>query len=687
MKIKYLILLFFASALTFGPGCKLISKKETEDTTATDVSKVDELPESKEIRKWEFEITPLEEQVKEKEVKPPKSEFAYPRKKAEIGLFAIAKPEGEKIDTTFNFQNADIREVLNVILGDILEKNYTIDKRVTGMITLRTKGRYYKEELFNIVQTMLNINGFALVKEKNIIQVLPIQEARNESKIINIEKGVSTDLKDIVTQIVPLKHIAPQTIIPTLRGLLTKAGFVIAPNDTQAIIISEKISNIDNLMKVIETYDMPFFAGKTMKFYELKHANAKTLATDLGMVAETLGAKIKGPKLDISFVPFQEINKLLVISNTPEIFSSVEAWISNIDVRLEGKSLRLYVYKMQHEKAESTVAVLKELFSEKISPVAKSPEAAKETMKIIADKNTNSIIIKALPMDYLYIKALVETLDATPQQVLIEAIIAEVKLSEALAHGVEYFFSHLTMDGRSKKGALVSLGLTGASVTSTTPTGQIGDAILSGGTKIFSLRDKVDTIFNLIASETDIDLLSTPHILVRDGQTATIQVGQSEPIRSGSTTTSGGNISDQIQYRDTGTILTVTPHIGENNMVTLDITQEVSDAVPSSASNIDSPTFPIRKTKTSLIVKSDHTIYLGGIINVEDKTSIKKIPLLGDIPYIGKFFRSRENTKVKTELMVLITPHVINTTSEADKITKEFREKLKHIAKMKHIAR
>ncbi|MEE9190956.1 MAG: type II secretion system secretin GspD, partial [Candidatus Neomarinimicrobiota bacterium] len=514
--------------------------------------------------------------------------------------------------------------------------------------------------------------------DKNVFQVLPIQEARSESRVVNIGDTTKTQGRDVITQIVPLKHVAPQTIIPTLRGLLSKAGFVIAPNDTHAIIISEKVTNMDRLLKIIRTFDVPFFAGKALKFYEVKHVDATSLSKDLDLVAQTLGARTKGPKLEIAFIPFKETNKILVASNTPEIFSSVDAWIANIDVHPEEKRLRLYIYKMQHEQAETTVPILTELFKEKITPPVKPGEAVEEPMKIIADKNTNSIIIKALPFDYRSIKAIIETLDATPQQVLIEAIIAEVTLSDALAHGVEYFFRH---KGRDDEGASISL-LPAPGGTSLTT----GIEPLTGiGTRVFSLNRDIDAIISLVAAETELEVLSSPHLLVRDEQTASIQVGASEPILTSSSQTvaTSNTILEQVQYRDTGTILTITPRIGQNGMVTLDIRQEISDAIETTSSQIDSPTFTQRITETSLVIKSGHAIYLGGIIDIKNEIIIKKVPLLGDIPVLGNIFKSTNKTKEKTELMVLITPYIINTTAEADMLTKEFKQKLKQIAKMK----
>jgi type II secretion system protein D len=369
----------------------------------------------------------------------------------------------------------------------------------------------------------------------------------------------------------------------------------------------------------------------------------------------------------------------LVSTAIPELLESVDSWIANIDIHLGENKPKMYIYKMQHEQAETTVPILTELFKEKITPPDKGIKTGTEPMKIIADKNTNSVIVKALPVDYQAIKAIIETLDATPQQVLIEAIIAEVTLSDAMAHGIEYFFRN---KGRDSEGASISLTPSGIN---TGPSPLIADGI-GFGTRVFSFNRDLDVIISLVAAESELEVLSSPHLLVRDEQTASIQVGSSQPILTSQqqTTQVTGTLVNQVQYRDIGTILTVTPRIGENGMITLDIKQEVSSiAPPEDSSIVESPAFTQRVTETSLVIKSGHAIYLGGIIDIKNEVIIKKVPLLGDIPFLGNIFKSTSKTKSKTELMVLITPHVINTTAEADVLTKEFKEKLKQIAMMK----
>ncbi len=673
---KNTLLILLSLMLTIEAGCKIFPGKDKESKKIAAVKDEEDKTEEDKTEesvssKWQCEMSPQTEIVEGEEEKHVPSEIRYPQKMVETETLYAKLPEGKKIDITFNFQNADIKEVLKVILGDIMGLNYTIDKRVAGVITLRTEGSFYNNELMNIIQATLNINGFAIVNDGNIYQVLPIQEARSEARIVHLDSSVKPGGREVITQLVPLKHVSPQVIIPTLRGLLTKAGFVIAPNDSHAIVISDNVTNMGRLIKVIETFDVPFFAGKAMRFYEIKYANPATLVKDLEQVAQSLGASTKGPKMDISFIPFQDTNQIMVATTIPEFLDSVDVWISNIDVHIGVNKPKMYIYKMQHEQAETTVPILTEIFKEKITPPVGGLKAGTEPMKIIADKNTNSIIIKALPADYLSIKAIISTLDATPQQVLIEAVIAEVTLSDTMQYGVEYFFRK---NGRLSDVTRISLLPTGITPGTTPLTGS--------GTKLFSLNRDLDTIISLVAGETELELLSSPHLLVRDEQTASIQVGASEPIRTGSTTGSGGVTTAQIEYRDTGTILTVTPRIGENDMITLEIRQEVSDSVPTTDSDIDSPTFTTRITETSVVIKSHHVIYLGGIINIKEELVIKKVPLLGDIPILGNIFKSQDYKEEKTELMVLITPHIVNTASEADTLTREFKGKLKQIAQM-----
>ncbi len=628
------------------------------------------------VKEWRIETgANRASDAKSKQQKNPKEEplpdvFIFPRNIEDVETTLLSvEHEGDLIDFTFNFKDADIREVIHQLLGKMLNLNFIIDKKVAGTITLNTSGKIYKKELFTIVQTMLDINGFTIVKDGSIYKILAVQDARQIPGNVYSGDKVMKPGKDIITQIIPLKYIAPQQIIPTLRTFLTKGGTSVSPNDTHVILIVDDASNMERLLTIIKTFDVPFFAGKAIKFFDIKNLNVKNLAKHLESIAGTLGATTKGKKANLAFLPFVEANKLLVTTSTPELFNTVELWVRNLDIRpTEGERVRMYVYKMQHILAEQMVPILNEIFKEETEAIRKAPPSvSKKELKVLADASTNAVIIKATESDYFRIRDILDEMDVAPQQVLIEVVIAEVKLNENLQYGVQYFIRDRFPDGTGDAG--VTSGdrqrETGVRLNPVAPE--------SASFSFLTESSGFSFLFSTIAGESTFEFLSTPHILVRDGQTATIQVGEDTPIVGGSTVV-GETVTENVQYRAVGIILTVTPYIGENGMLTIDITQEDSNVAGAGVRG--NPVFTTRRSETSFVVKDNHTILISGIIESRNNMDITKIPLLGDIPLLGNLFRSREITESKTELLVLLTPHIINNSPEADRLTKSFEEKL-----------
>ena len=635
-------------------------KKPITLSTATD---------EEEIKPWEYEISGKtgEKKVKEKD-SAVQNEFSYPIE-YEKPKPSFSKPEytGDKIDISFNFDNAEIKDILHVLFGEILNVNYILDNRVVGKINLHASGQVYKEELLSILNTLLNVYNFALLKEGDIYRVLPKPEARQESNTIIFGDKIPPWSKEIVTQIVPLKYESAKNLQTTLRPLMTNIGNIVTHGDSQFIILIDNASTMEKLLTLIAVLDIPFFSGKSVKFYEFKYADARNVAKDLATFAQSLGGK-PGAESGFNFVPFTDTNKMLVITRIPELLPKVDLWIKNIDVppTTAEEELKIYVYKMQHQKAETLVPVLTQIYTEKMAAIPKVPgKEQAEAMKIVADPKTNALVIKALPADYRNIKSIIEAIDATPQQVFIEVLIVEVDLDNTLNYGAEWNWNM----GNIKLGGLP----VGKDTTTGLPTG-------FGSPYIFSNKGNLEILMNILATTKNAKILSAPHILVRDEQPANIQVGNQVPIRSSSGQQTGTTVTfEQVQYRDTGIILTVTPHIAENDFVTLDIKQEVSNAEETTTAKIDSPTFSTRKAETSLVIKSGHSISLGGIIQQKDEKSISKIPILGDIPYLGNLFKSTGIKNARTELIMLITPYIANNAEEADTLTNTFQKKLKEI--------
>ncbi len=659
-------LLFSVSFFLFLCGCETTPVKHPGITPFRKPITLSTSTEEDETKPWESEISRKIGEKKEKG-SVVQDEFTYPIE-YEKPRHSFSKPEyaGEKIDIAFNFDNAEIKDILHVLLGEILNVNYILDNRVVGKINLHATGQVYKEELLTMLNTLLNVYNFAILKEGDIYRVLPKPEARQESTTVIVGDKIPPWGKDIVTQIVPLKYESARNLQTTLRPLMTNIGNIVTHGDAQFIILIDNASNMEKLLTLITTLDIPFFAGKSVKFYELKYADARNVAKDLAAFAQSLGGKI-GAEGGFNFIPFTDTNKMLVVTRIPELLPKIDLWLKNIDVppTAPDEELKIYVYKMQHQKAETLAPVLTQLYTEKMAAIPKvQGKEQSEAMKIVADPKTNALIVKALPMDYRNIKSIIEAIDATPQQVFIEVLIVEVSLADTLDYGAEWQWNM----GNLKLGGL--------------PLGkdETGNITGFGSPYIFSNKGNIDILMNILATNSNAKILSAPHILVRDEQPASIQVGSQVPIRSSSGQQTGTTVTfEQVQYRDTGIILTVTPHIAENDFVTLDIKQEVSNAEETTTAKIDSPTFSTRKAETSLVIKSGHSISLGGIIEHKDEKSVSKIPLLGDIPFLGNLFKSTSVKSKRTELIMLITPYIANNAEEADTLTNTFQKKLKEL--------
>ncbi|MFQ5957239.1 MAG: secretin N-terminal domain-containing protein, partial [Candidatus Brocadiales bacterium] len=494
--------LLLLTALTL-VGCATTDVQEDKSRpTAQDIPKPPTPSNSSnKTENWEWQIT--KEEAVEEEVPRP-AEITIPRelKTPEI---VLPTPVGEKLDVAITFHSADVREVLKVLLGELLDVNYVIDKMVSDEITFRMVGQFYEGEMLNIIQAVLNVYDLAMVQKNGIIEVTSLQEAKMEPGPLILGKKVEKRGVNIVTQVVPLNYVAPQALIPTLRAFMTKAGTALAPNDSHAIVVVDKASNMRRLIAMIGAFDVPFFAGRAVKFYDIKYVNVANLAKDLESLAKNLGGAPIGPAAQIGFVPLTDSNKLLVAVANPKMLPTVDFWVRHMDVK-SPRGTQIYIYKLQHKKADSMASILNDLFAQEglaKAPVAGQPGAPGEVgpasqagpVKVISDADSNSLVIRALPQDYQNIRRIIEVMDATPKQVLIEVLIAEVTLTDALAYGVEYFFRNR---GLTEEGFATSLLPSGVSsiARGSAPATSPSSVALSGGTRGFILHRDVDIIIN-----------------------------------------------------------------------------------------------------------------------------------------------------------------------------------------------
>jgi general secretion pathway protein D len=316
------------------------------------------------------------------------------------------------------------------------------------------------------------------------------------------------------------------------------------------------------------------------------------------------------------------------------------------------------------ERARPTRSALPRANSTLLSPTAATFGQQRPEIRIIADDSTNSLVIRALPRDYRKIREAIDRLDILPLQVLIEATVAEVTLSDELRYGVEWFFRSGDFQ------ATFSQRLLGG-VTSTFP----------GFSALFANAD-ARMVLNALEEVTDVNVISSPQLLVLDNQTARLQVGDQVPIvvqQAAPITGDLDTIVNSIELRDTGVILTVTPRVNAGGLVILEIQQEVSNVVRAETvtqSELATPTISQRLVSSTVAVQSGQTIALGGLITDNRNRSRSGVPILSSIPIIGVLFSTRNNTNARTELLVLLTPRVIDSAARAQAVTDELRRRL-----------
>ena len=528
-------------------------------------------------------------------------------------------------------------------------------------------------------------------------------------------------------KVVPLKFVSASEVARVLEPMVPKGAIVQADDSRSIIAIRGTPAELDNITSSIAIFDIDVMRGMSFGVVPVKTLQPEKLADELKAIfASAKEGPLKGR---ISFIPNARLSAILVVTSQPNYLPRAEAWIKRLDARATGTDPRLHVYAVQNRPAKELAKILQRMFADEIksgsddasnvTPRAKAVmlssadtgqgnsqsgsgsqnvlasafrsngqkadgtntrsgdndtqddtssydttmggPSKEPRMRIVADDMKNSLVIMASERDYDRVLRLLQTIDVAANQVMIEAAIAEVTLNDELQYGVEWALQRGA--GNTQFTNVVNSGLTAA---------------MPGFSYAFKAANIASTL-SALNSITDVNVISTPSLMVLDNKTATLQIGDQVPITTqtaANTATSNVAIVNSISMRDTGVILSVTPRVNENGRVQLDIEQEVSGVVKTTTSNIDSPTIQQRRVKTTVVVNDGEVLALGGMIQDQVSRTSARIPIVGDIPVLGKAFGSNGDTKKKTELVILITPRVSRDRAESREITEEYRRKI-----------
>jgi general secretion pathway protein D len=628
-------------------------------------------------------------------------------------------------DVDLRFDGADIREFVRAVLGDLLGVNYLIDTAVTGTVTLQTTRPIRQEELLPLFEQILAANNAVLVREGTLYQVVPRASAAKQADLVTGRDATA----GVRTQVIPLRFIAASEMQRILQSVVADPSTLRIDTARNLVIVSGTAAEVQSVQDTIGIFDVDWLRGMSLGLYPLDNVDPTTLEAELTRVLSATAGQDDGGPLGgiVRLVPLERLTSLLVVSSTPAGLREVEVWIRRLDQPGESAGKRLYVYPVQNAKATELADILGNIFQSRAStradatpsaagsptsnrmggvapgltpvqigprpigpggvptPVVATPAAPESgdglalvdggSLEIIADDVRNALVILATPEQYRMVESAVRKLDIVPLQVLIEARILEVALRDDLSYGVEWFFHNNNIDGGEgrSRGTL-----------------DLGDAGIAGlapgfAYTIIDTADNVRFALNLLAEESDVNVLSAPSLMVLDNQTATINVGDEIPVparQSISNIDPNSPTVNEITFRQTGITLSVTPRVSNSGLVTMEVQQEVATAAATTTSNIDAPTIQNRQIDSVVAVNSGETIVLGGLMRTQQTESETGVPGLRRIPGLGKLFGATNNEEARTELLVLITPRVIRNRDDVRSITEEFRQKLPRLQQL-----
>ena len=561
-----------------------------------------------------------------------------------------------------NLVNASISDAARFVLGEVLGLNYVVEENVSGKVTVQSSTPLTHSALLEAFQTAIEYNGATLFYANGLVTVSPISRAPPAFVSPNDTRGLG---RRIV--VIPLQYISTREMIRLLEPIVSDDAVLRASETRNVLMVSGSQNELDAILDAVNLFDVDVLEGKSVALIRLRSADPESISVELAQIFESEeGGTLEGV---IDFIPNERLGSILVVTSRSKYLREAQGWISRLDASAGQARRSSAVYSLQNRTAEDLAPILANLLTASglgspttaIVPEGVPTRASDGGVRLVADDTSNAIIAWATEDEHREIASLIRRLDATPPQVLLEATIAEVALNDELDFGVRWFFERGNF-------SLAFSDLATGVVNSSFP----GFSFLFDG-------GSAQVALNALSSVTDVNVVSSPSLLVLDNREAELRVGDQVPVATQSAvdvTDGNAPVVNSIDFRDTGVILKIRPRVGESGRVIMDIEQEVSDVVTTTTSGIDSPTIAQRFLRTSVAVNSGETLALGGLI--QDRSSLlqTKVPLLGDVPVVGELFKSKEDDIDRSELLILITPRVIRDTNEARRVTDEFRQRL-----------
>ncbi|MGB5230966.1 MAG: type II secretion system secretin GspD [Desulfoprunum sp.] len=593
----------------------------------------------------------------------------------------IDQPAGESGHQRFitiDFDNVDIRVFIKYI-SELTGKNFVVDKSVQGNVTIVSPTKISEDEAYRVFESVLDVHGYTTVAAGSIIKILPSAEARSQNIDTQLDGATTAPEDRVVTQLIPLKYSSPEDMKKVLTPLVSKTSVMVAHTQSGILIVTETLSNMQRLLAIIEAIDVEFFK-EDMAVIPLKHATSEAVAKVIGSIYQQSGARKDAASVaaSIKVVPYERINSLVVVASTTDI-ERIKGLVAMLDTEVERGEGNIHVFYLQNASAAELIKVLNVLPEATKSggkdDAAPQMPAISKDVKITADPETNSLVITASKEEYRVIEDVIKKLDIPRRMVYLEALIMEVDTTKNFEVGVKWITGGTFDDGT---GQLVSgftsddfkvLGGIDGEDPSLLPSG-FSFGVLKQGIKIGGITfPNIAAILRAFKNDSAVDIISTPQILTTDNKKAEISVGENIPYLTREEQTQGtdNQVFNSYEYKDVSTKMTITPHINRADTLRLEIQTEVIKVKENTGDY--RPVTLKRTADTTVILNDTDTVVIGGIIGQDASDGETSVPILGDIPLLGRLFKSNSKSSATTNMFIFITPHIIRNPADLSGMT------------------
>lgn len=581
-----------------------------------------------------------------------------------------------------NFDQVDIRTVLKTI-GDITGINFVVDASVSGNVTVMSPTKIRFTDIYSVLESILEVNGFAAVPAGDFVKIIPkANAARNNLQVRIGSNPADIPMGDtVVTQIVPLIYADADEISQIIRPLLAKDAEMSTYPRTNSIVITDTSSNIHHVAKIIAKLDVEGLQDQ-VNVFGLEYASAQVLSGQITKIMQKsistspqVGRNRTAPGINtnMKIMPDARTNSLIVVANVQDT-ETIRQLIEELDVPRPAGTNNVHVVYLKNaqpkEIAESLTGALANL---RITGALEGTQP----VQVTADEGTNALIIAASAQDYEVISQIIEKLDIVREQVLVEMLIMEVSEDSLMEIGIDWATLDKAVDRSGRGFAATNFGPRVDFVS-----GNL-EGLALGMWRGAGDNMRIGSILHALKKVSGVNILSTPHILTSNHQKATIIIGENRPFVMESRVTETTDfltptVIKTYEYKDVGISLEITPHIGQGGLVRLEIDTEFTKLIEDvTTTSTDTPATAKRKATTVVSVNSGSTVVIGGLIRDDKVTIEKKIPFVGDLPLIGGLFRFRKDRLQKTNLIMFITPYVMSSKADLEKITEEKRMEMR----------